>query len=243
MLGRSEIKTLRLAQQAAFFESTMRRLLTEAGMTPGMSVLDLGSGTGDVAMLAAEMVGPSGRVVGVDSNPAVLSTARTRAQAAGLSQTTFITGDIRNLDLRQEFDAVIGRFVLMYPRDPAAALRHALGARRPNGLAVFYECNLLAGLASFPESRLHQLVGCCVRETFAASGVELAMGWKLYQTSLTRGCDHPNCTRTASSLGANRRTASRRTLRTCFEVSCRKLWNMGSRQRTKSPSTHSRSAM
>src|ERR1041384_3396623 len=115
VLGRSEIEALRLAQQAALFEPTMRRLLTEAGMAPGMSVLDLGSGSGDVAMLAAEMVGPSGHVMGVDSNPAIVSTARTRAQAAGLSQVEFATSDIRNLDLRQEFDAVIGRFVLMYP--------------------------------------------------------------------------------------------------------------------------------
>jgi hypothetical protein len=62
-----------------------------------------------------------------------------------------------------------------------------LGALRPNGLAVFYECNLLARLASFPESRLHQLVGRCVRETFAAGGVELATGWKLYQTFIDAG--------------------------------------------------------
>jgi hypothetical protein len=56
---------------------------------------------------------------------------------------------------------------------------------------VFYECNLLAGLASFPESRLHQLVGRCVREAFAAGGVELAMGWKLYQTFIDAGLPPP----------------------------------------------------
>src|SRR5690348_15496220 len=94
VLGRSDIETMRLAQQAALFEPSMRRLLTEAGIETGMAVLDLGSGTGDVAMLAAELVGPTGRVVGIDSNPDILSTARTRAQAAHLSQVEFTTGDI-----------------------------------------------------------------------------------------------------------------------------------------------------
>jgi cyclopropane fatty-acyl-phospholipid synthase-like methyltransferase len=79
VLGRSEVETTRLAQQAELFEPSMRRLFTEAGITTGMTVLDLGSGTGDVAMLAAELVGPTGRVVGVDSNAAIISTARARA--------------------------------------------------------------------------------------------------------------------------------------------------------------------
>jgi acyl-CoA synthetase (AMP-forming)/AMP-acid ligase II len=70
-------------------------------------------------------------------------------------------------------------------------LRNVLGALRPNGLAVFYECNLLPGFASFPESGLHQLVTRCVRETFAAGGVEVAMGWKLYQTFIDAGLPPP----------------------------------------------------
>jgi ubiquinone/menaquinone biosynthesis C-methylase UbiE len=171
--SRSDIETTRLAQQAALFEPSMRRLLTEAGIKMGMSVLDLGSGTGDVAMLASELVGPTGRVVGIDSNPAMAVTERerARAQAADLSQVEFTTGDIRDVHFDDNFDAVIGRFVLIYPPDPAAMLRNVLAAVRPNGLAVFYECNLLPGLASFPESRLHQMVGRCVTDTFAAGGV------------------------------------------------------------------------
>jgi ubiquinone/menaquinone biosynthesis C-methylase UbiE len=76
VLGRSDIETRRLAQQAELLEPSMRRLFKEAGITTGITVLDLGSGTGDVAILAGEMVGPTGRVVGIDSNPALVSTAR-----------------------------------------------------------------------------------------------------------------------------------------------------------------------
>src|ERR1051326_5802316 len=192
VLGHSDIETMRLAQQAALFEPSMRRLLTEAGITPGMSVLDLGGGAGDVAMLAAEMVGPTGRVVGVESNPALVATAQGRAQTAGISQVMFVTGDVREVEFDQDFDAVVGRFILLYMADPVAALRKSLRAIRQNGLAVFYEANLPAGLASFPVSPLHQLVGRCASETFARGGVEMAMGWKLYQTFLDAGLPPPN---------------------------------------------------
>jgi hypothetical protein len=68
------------------------------------------------------------------------------------------------VELEQDFDALVGRFILMYSADPVTALRKALHAVRPNGVAVFYECNFLAGLASFPVSPLHQFVGDCVTE-------------------------------------------------------------------------------
>jgi ubiquinone/menaquinone biosynthesis C-methylase UbiE len=169
----------------------MRRLFEQAGITTGMTVLDLGSGTGDVAMLAAQMVGPAGHVLGVDRNPDIVGTARARAQAAGISHVAFATGDIREVEIDQEFDAVVGRFILMYPADPVAALQKVLRSVRQNGLAVFYECNIPQGLASFPASPLHQLVGHYVSEVFAQGGVELAMGWKLYQTFLDAGLAAP----------------------------------------------------
>jgi tRNA A58 N-methylase Trm61 len=73
----------RLQRQAAFAEPFTRQLFQSAGIGAGMQVLDLGRGAGDVAMLAADLVGPTGRVIGIDSNPNLLATARARAQAAG----------------------------------------------------------------------------------------------------------------------------------------------------------------
>ena len=54
-----------------------------------MRVLDLGCGAGDVSMLAAELVGPTGVVIGIDRNPAVLSVARERSREANLKQVEF----------------------------------------------------------------------------------------------------------------------------------------------------------
>ena len=80
--GHSARETARLIAQAREREPAGRRLLQDAGLAPGMRVLDVGSGAGDVALLAAEIVGPGGAVVGVDANAAILETARGRAQAA-----------------------------------------------------------------------------------------------------------------------------------------------------------------
>jgi tRNA A58 N-methylase Trm61 len=193
VMGRSEEEARRLEQQAELFTPTTRALFEEAGITTGMKVLDVGSGSGDVTLLAAEMVGATGHVVGVDVNPAIVATARARAQAAGLTQVSFMAGDLREVELERDFDAVVGRFVLMYQSDPIAALGRALRALRGDGVAVFYEANMDSGmaLASLPVSPLHSMLGRCVTETFARGGVEMAMGTRLHQAFLAAGLEAP----------------------------------------------------
>ena len=88
-MGRSKEETERLIQQSGLYEDITGRLLRDAGLFTGMKVLDIGSGAGDVAMAAAELVGSEGEVVGVDMNPEILETARARAQAAGLANVQF----------------------------------------------------------------------------------------------------------------------------------------------------------
>jgi 2-polyprenyl-3-methyl-5-hydroxy-6-metoxy-1,4-benzoquinol methylase len=75
ILGHSEREIARLKAQAAELDPITRRFLLEAGIVPGMRVLDVGSGAGDVAFLAAELVGATGEVVGVDLAPAAIEVA------------------------------------------------------------------------------------------------------------------------------------------------------------------------
>src|SRR5215207_11311970 len=124
-MGRSEAETRRLMAQHQLYSRFTRRLLEDAGITSGMKVLDVGSGAGDVALLAAELVGPHGTGVGVDSNPLILETARKRVQAAGLNNTSFVDTDISHLALDEDFDAVVGRCVLFFLSDPAVLRRLA----------------------------------------------------------------------------------------------------------------------
>ena len=66
VLGHSEHELARLSRQGQMFFPFTRQLFDRAGIGPGMHVLDEGSGAGDVSLLVAELVGPEGRVVGVD---------------------------------------------------------------------------------------------------------------------------------------------------------------------------------
>jgi ubiquinone/menaquinone biosynthesis C-methylase UbiE len=121
-MGRNDAETKRLMRQATLLEPFTRALFHEAGIVPGMKVLDVGSGAGEVAMLAARMVGPSGQVVGVDTNSEVLHTARARCTEAGLANVTFLDGDARSVVVDNDFDAVVGRFVLLYVPSPEDTL-------------------------------------------------------------------------------------------------------------------------
>ena len=112
-MGRTKEETDRLIQQSGLYEDVTRRFLGEAGLFSGMKVLDIGSGAGDVAMAAAELVGDDGEVIGVDMNAEILETARARAQGAGFANIQFLAGDSRTLDLPNDFDALIGRLVLI----------------------------------------------------------------------------------------------------------------------------------
>jgi tRNA A58 N-methylase Trm61 len=79
--GHSERELKRLTRQAEAFEPFTRRLLQRAGIESGMRVLDVGSGSGDVAFLASELVGSTGEVVGVDRAARAVEWASARAVA------------------------------------------------------------------------------------------------------------------------------------------------------------------
>ena len=107
-------------EQMAFFN---HRLVADARLRAGMRVLDLGSGTGYPALLAAQTVGPSGSVIGLDLAEQMLAVARRKATALGLTNVTFRAGDVTALPYEaNSFDAVTSRFCLMFlPDIPKAA--------------------------------------------------------------------------------------------------------------------------
>jgi ubiquinone/menaquinone biosynthesis C-methylase UbiE len=141
-LERSRQEHARLTHQAALFKSTTQRLFHAAGLAPGMRVLDVGTGTGDVAFLAAELVGPEGAVVGIDVDSAALVTASARAEDLGLHNVRFVEGDIHTVAVGDDFDAAVGRLVLMYLGDPARALSAIAARVRSGGTIAFQELDL-----------------------------------------------------------------------------------------------------
>src|ERR1700736_4656679 len=134
ILGHSPDEIRRLIDQAAFTRPITERLLRSAGIEQGMRVLDLGCGAGDVSMLAGELVGTSGSVVGIDLNAQVLAVARARAQATGLPHVTFTEASVSTFSDPKPFDIVIARYVLLYQVDPGAFLRAAARFARPGAV-------------------------------------------------------------------------------------------------------------
>src|SRR5438034_11785101 len=138
-LGHTAKAFQRLLVQGQLFNPFTRRLLEDAGLRAGMHVLDLGCGPGDVSLLAAELVGEQGSVLGVDTNASVLHIAQARAQAANLSHVSFLVGNIDELALTQQFDAIVGRLILMYLPQPAAVLRQLSTHLRPGRVLPSHE--------------------------------------------------------------------------------------------------------
>src|SRR5215467_15846591 len=94
VLGSTDAEQERLIRQAARLDPYTERLFREAGMGPGQRILDIGSGVGDVAMLAARLVGPSGEIVGVERDARSIARARARVAEAGLHNVTFMQSDV-----------------------------------------------------------------------------------------------------------------------------------------------------
>src|SRR5713226_101902 len=103
VLGHSDRELERLSAQARLIDPITRRLFRAAGIGPGMRVLDVGSGAGDVAFLAAELVGEAGEVVGVDRSQAALNVARARATERSLRTVSFLEGDPGSVDVGRPF--------------------------------------------------------------------------------------------------------------------------------------------
>jgi SAM-dependent methyltransferase len=178
VLGHSDQELARLNEQARIVDPITRRFFREAGLVPGMRVLDVGSGAGDVSFLAADLVGDSGAIVGVDRSSA----------AGGRRNVFFREGDPVEMTFDEPFDAVIGRYVLQHQTSPPAMLKKLAKHVRPGGLIVFHDGDL-GGCQSFPPSPIYD--SCCrwLMETARLLGVE--PGMKLHSAFVSAGLPAP----------------------------------------------------
>src|SRR5882724_1702186 len=152
-LGNTDAEHERLIRQAVRVTPTTERLFREASIGPGQRVLDIGSGVGDIAMLVARLVGPSGEVVAIERDPKSIAKARARVTEAGLHNVSFNESDVGEIPDGKPFDAAVGRFILMYLPDPVVALRSISQLVRPGGVLAFQEpywVPVLAHLAKLP---------------------------------------------------------------------------------------------
>jgi SAM-dependent methyltransferase len=190
-LGHSSRELDRLTYQATVFAPYTRQLLMEAGLSTGMRVLDVGSGSGDVSFLAAEIVGPFGHVLGVDRSPAAVERARARATRRNFQNVAFEIGDPAAMHFDRPFDAIVGRFVLMYQDDPAASLRNMVRYLREGGLVAFQEVDSTA-CRSWPVVPVFDAAARWLAEALRGSGARPELGLEMHSLFLEGGLPAPS---------------------------------------------------
>jgi SAM-dependent methyltransferase len=193
VLGHADAEVRRLLLQARLYDGYTEHALRLAGLRPGMRVLDVGSGPGDVSFIAARLVGLTGSVVGVEAAPQMVELARARAAEQGLSTVHFVHSAIDAIDLDEPVDAIVGRLILMHLPDPAAALRRLSSFVRPGGLIAFSE-NDIAGARSIPEMPLFGQVIAGIVRAFEAMGLSARFGTTLHTIFADAGLGAPQLT-------------------------------------------------
>ncbi len=112
-------------------------LIESAGITSGYSVLDVATGSGEPALTIAKIIGPRGKVVGVDLSPGMIETAKERASSQGTTNVNFQVVEDESLSAFHDgtFDAVVCRQGLMFMPEPTKALSAFLRVLKPKGKA------------------------------------------------------------------------------------------------------------
>jgi SAM-dependent methyltransferase len=119
------------------FVPVVEQVLSRAMLQPGETILDLGTGTGSVAILAAAQVGADGRVKAVDVSPEMLAKAREQLKRLAITNVDLAEGRAEAIPTDdQSIDAVIASLSLMYVIDRAAAAKEIARVLRPGGRFV-----------------------------------------------------------------------------------------------------------
>jgi len=121
----------------ARFGPVIEHLLSRANLRSGETILDLGTGTGSVAIEAVTKLGPDGRIIAVDISPEMLDKARARIRARSIPNVEFSVGRAEAIPAEDDsLDAVLASLSLMYVIDRARAAREIFRVLRPGGRFV-----------------------------------------------------------------------------------------------------------
>jgi ubiquinone/menaquinone biosynthesis C-methylase UbiE len=184
LLGRTDREYERLIDQARWINPYTEKLFADVGIKAGMRVLDIGSGVGDVSLVLGKLVGSTGEIIGVDQDSLALARAKERTDKARITWVKFLHGDFRKLSLDGLFDAIVGRYVLMYQADPLAAIKSVTRHLSPIGVVAFQELDMSRIPICWPRVPLFEQCFRWARAANRKAKVHIDMGLNLYRTFL-----------------------------------------------------------
>ena len=180
VLGRSGSESQRLIKQSSFLRPFTERIFRRAGLGPGMRRPGPGLRRG-------RRLVPGGRArradgVGRGDRPRSgrAGGRAARADEMGSATVSFEERSIEEFVASEPFDAVVGRFVLIYQPDPASTLGHVRELLRAGGIVAVIEPDMSVGVRSWPPVPLWEQVSDWIRETFRRGGVHFDIGARLY---------------------------------------------------------------
>jgi ubiquinone/menaquinone biosynthesis C-methylase UbiE len=227
ILGQSEYEYERLTFQAKIVRPFTDKFFRSAGVGPGMRVLEIGSGMGDVAFLAGEIVGAGGRVLGVDQDTAGLERACERSRQQGCSSwVSFEASKLAEFDTADQFDAIVGRYILLYQQDPGAVIRRLLKFLKPGGIVVFHEMDFANAHSSDPPCAFWDEIYALLSEAFRRAGNPPDYGRRVAGAFLDAGLPFPTVLAESVAGGGNDSYLYRWIANTLISVSLR-LEQMG----------------
>ncbi|MGC1567320.1 MAG: methyltransferase domain-containing protein [Trebonia sp.] len=210
-LGADTDETARLRRQSEELQPEARALLArlgELGLRPGQAALDLGCGPRGILDLLAEAVGPGGRVVGLDADPAHVAAARQFAFGQGLANVEVLAGDARHTGLPAEsFDLVHTRTLLVTIPEPAEVVAEMARLARTGGLVASQEADAEFSVCYPPLPEWDRLLAL-FRASFPQAGADLRLGRRLPELFREAGLTDVGATVYAGSYpaGHSRRT-------------------------------------
>ena len=192
VMGHDDRERRRLLLQASILNPLTEQLLRRAGISPGMTVVDIGCGVGDVSLLGARLVGRHGSVTSVDIDPAALETLTARASSEGIKNIECVQADIHEWRSGRRFDAVVGRHILIHSKDPLTLLRDCAALLHDRGLAAFHEYDFSVIHHAWPPTPLRERV-MEVFDRFFARATSSNIGSQLWKLLIAAGFERPDC--------------------------------------------------
>ena len=199
-LGYSAAEARRLEVQARYLEDLTADVFRRAGITPGMHILDIGCGVGDVSLLAARMVGMTGSVLGIDRHIASVEIARRRVASLGVKNVRFESADLNSVDERlgatSRWQSSADSSCYCYQPEPSVKPQLygdyenlALGGLQRYGIVAFQEIDI--DMAQVPPSELFNSMRSWIIASLQAGGANPNMGSNLLRTFLAAGLPRP----------------------------------------------------